>query len=98
LAKARELKLELTNEQSVLDELKRLEHEGYEFEAAEASLELLIHKLRGSHQTYFELLDRVMTNSGALMPMSEATARSKFDASRVVCESVIQGWLAASNS
>jgi len=77
LAKARELKLELDDEQSVLDELKRLEHDGYEFEAAEASLELLIHKLRGAHQPYFELLGfRVIDeHRGALMPMSEATVK-----------------------
>jgi 2-isopropylmalate synthase len=79
LAKARELKLELDDEQSVLDELKRLEHDGYEFEAAEASLELLIHKLRGAHQPYFELLGfRVIDeHRGALMPMSEATVKVK---------------------
>ena len=79
LAKAHELKLELDDEQAVLDELKRLEHDGYEFEAAEASLELLIHKLRGAYQPYFELLGfRVIDeHRGALMPMSEATVKVK---------------------
>ena len=52
LAKARELGLELNDEQRVLDELKRLEHDGYEFEAAEASFELLVAKLRGAHRPY----------------------------------------------
>src|SRR6202011_2059753 len=77
LAKARELDLEPNEEQRLLDELKRLEHEGYEFEAAEASLELLIHKLRGARQTYFELLGfRVIDeHRGALMPLSEATVK-----------------------
>lgn len=79
LAKARELGLELKEEQGVLDELKRLEHDGYEFEAAEASFELLVHRLRGTHQTYFELLGfRVIDeHRGALMPMSEATIKVK---------------------
>ena len=79
LAKATELNLQLEDEQAVLDELKALEHEGYEFEAAEASLELLIHKLRGVHQPYFELLGfRVIDeHRGALMPMSEATVKVK---------------------
>lgn len=79
LAKARELGLELNEEQRVLDELKRLEHDGYEFEAAEASFELLVHKLRGTHQSYFELLGfRVIDeHRGALMPMSEATVKVK---------------------
>jgi 2-isopropylmalate synthase len=63
----------------VLDELKRLEHNGYEFEAAEASFELLVSKLRGAHQAYFELLGfRVIDeHRGALMPMSEATVKVK---------------------
>jgi len=79
LAKARELGVELNDEQRVLDELKRLEHNGYEFEAAEASFELLVSKLRGAHQPYFELLGfRVIDeHRGALMPMSEATVKVK---------------------
>jgi 2-isopropylmalate synthase len=79
LAKARELGVEINDEQRVLDELKRLEHNGYEFEAAEASFELLVSKLRGAHQPYFELLGfRVIDeHRGALMPMSEATVKVK---------------------
>jgi 2-isopropylmalate synthase len=79
LAKARELGLKLNDEQRVLDELKRLEHDGYEFEAAEASFELLVAKLRGTHHPYFELVGfRVIDeHRGALMPMSEATVKVK---------------------
>ena len=39
----------------VLQEVKRLEHEGYEFESAEASFELLLRRLIGAHQPLFEL-------------------------------------------
>ncbi|MBJ7258666.1 MAG: citramalate synthase [Chthoniobacterales bacterium] len=39
----------------VLQEVKRLEHEGYEFEAAEASFELLFRRLLGQHKPLFEL-------------------------------------------
>jgi 2-isopropylmalate synthase len=39
----------------ILQEVKRLEHEGYEFEAAEASFELLLRRLLGKHQVLFEL-------------------------------------------
>jgi 2-isopropylmalate synthase len=46
--KARELGFEVTNEtpelRSILDRIKELEHQGYEFEAAEGSLALLIRK------------------------------------------------------
>jgi 2-isopropylmalate synthase len=39
----------------VLQEVKRLEHEGYEFEAAEASFELLLRRLLVKHRPLFEL-------------------------------------------
>jgi len=79
LAKARELGMELDEDQRVLEELKQLEHDGFEFEAAEASFELLVHKLRSAPAPYFELLGfRVIDeHRGALMPMSEATVKIK---------------------
>jgi len=79
LAKARELGMELNEEQRVLEELKQLEHDGFEFEAAEASFELLVYKLRSAPAPYFELLGfRVIDeHRGALMPMSEATVKVK---------------------
>ena len=78
-AKARELNLEFAGEQRILDELKRLEHEGFEFEAAEASFELLVHKLRNEPEPFFELLAfRVIDeHRGAAMPLSEATVKIK---------------------
>ena len=39
----------------VLQEVKRLVHEGFEFEAAEASFELLLRRYLGRHQPLFEL-------------------------------------------
>ncbi len=75
LAKARELKLEFAEEEQILDELKRLEHEGFEFEAAEASFELMVHKLRNAPEPFFELLSyRVIDEHRAL---SEATVKIK---------------------
>src|SRR2546425_2902784 len=79
LAKARELGIQLDEEQRVLAELKQLEHDGFEFEGSEASFELLVSKLRGAHRPYFELLGfRVIDeHRGSLMPMSEATVKVK---------------------
>ena len=58
--KARELGIELEIDSplltKVVEEIKKLEAQGYEFEAAEASLELLIYKLIGEPKQYFELL------------------------------------------
>ena len=39
----------------ILDHLKALEHEGYQFESAESSFELLLYKLLGRYQPFFEL-------------------------------------------
>ncbi|CAB4882430.1 unannotated protein [freshwater metagenome] len=47
----------------VIDDLKRLEHEGYHFEAADASLELLMRKATGWTQDYFRVESmRVITD------------------------------------
>jgi len=55
--KAHELGLALDGKVlgDVVDQLKRLEHEGYHFEAADASLELLMRRAGGWHQDFFTL-------------------------------------------
>jgi 2-isopropylmalate synthase len=55
--KAHELGLELDGKVlgDVVDQLKRLEHDGYHFEAADASLELLMRRAAGWQQQYFTL-------------------------------------------
>jgi len=39
----------------IIDKLKKLEHEGYQFEGAESSFELVIRKELGKHKKFFEL-------------------------------------------
>jgi 2-isopropylmalate synthase len=66
--KATELGLELDGEilGRVLDELKRLEHEGYHFEVADGSLELLLRRAAGWEPDYFSVESfRVITDHGA---------------------------------
>lgn len=55
--KARELGLDLDGRElgEVVDQLKRLEHEGYHFEAADASLELLMRRAKGWKQEFFDV-------------------------------------------
>ena len=63
--KAAELGLELDGEVlgRVLDELKRLEHEGYHFEVADGSLELLLRRAGGWQPNYFTVESfRVITD------------------------------------
>ena len=50
----------------VIDDLKRLEHEGYHFEAADASLELLMRRAAGWEQNFFKVDSmRVITDESA---------------------------------
>ena len=55
--KAEELGLDLDGKAlgDVVDMLKRLEHEGYHFEAADGSLELLMRRAAGWDQQYFQV-------------------------------------------
>jgi 2-isopropylmalate synthase len=65
--KAAELGLELDGEVlgRVLDELKRLEHEGYHFEVADGSLELLLRRATGWAPDYFKVESfRIITDHG----------------------------------
>lgn len=63
--KAEELGLEMDGPavNQVIDDLKRLEHEGYHFEAADASLELLMRRATGWEQPFFRVESmRVITD------------------------------------
>lgn len=59
LMQARNLGIDLDREeaQRVLSQIKHLEHEGFTFEAAEASVELLLHRLRPGYRAPFEMVD-----------------------------------------
>ena len=84
--KAKELGIEIDEKDpriaELVQEIKRLENYGYHFEAAEASLELLIRKHLGLLKNYFDLdayrvlIARRYTDKE---PVSEATVRIKID-------------------
>jgi 2-isopropylmalate synthase len=59
LLQAQQLGIDLDREeaQKVLAQIKHLEHEGFTFEAAEASVELLLHRLRPGYERPFEMID-----------------------------------------
>ncbi len=79
--KAEELGIELDDEsqdlQEVLATIKDLEHQGYYFEGAEASLKLLLEKSRGDYQKLFGLEGvRILTDKKEdINPHSEATIK-----------------------
>ncbi|WP_421118984.1 citramalate synthase [Aquihabitans daechungensis] len=85
--KAKEIGLDLDGPAltSVIDELKRLEHEGYHFEAADGSLELLMRRATGWVQPFFELESyRVIVAEGEdLRHDTEAIVKLKVNGERI---------------
>lgn len=59
LSKAKTFGIELKKEdlacRDILEQIKKLEHEGYQFEAAESSFELLMRQALGQRKTMFQL-------------------------------------------
>jgi 2-isopropylmalate synthase len=51
----------------IIDRLKELEHEGYQFEAAESSFDLVVRKMLGRYTPFFELVEfKVIANEPAV--------------------------------
>jgi 2-isopropylmalate synthase len=71
----------------VIDDLKRLEHEGYHFEAADASLELMMRRAAGWEQPFFRVESmRVITDEANTSPFTtEATVKVWVGDDRRVC-------------
>jgi 2-isopropylmalate synthase len=80
LLKAKELGLTLDGPQvnELVDTLKRMEHEGYHFEVADASLELLMRRATGWEQPWFEVESfRVITDDDSpASPTTDATTEA----------------------
>jgi 2-isopropylmalate synthase len=74
---------------AALDRLKRLEFDGYSFEAADGSLELLLREAKGWRQQYFQPLSfraivEESRESDGGAPAAEATVRVEIAGERVV--------------
>ena len=80
LYKAAEFKIDFDSKdpkvRKILDDLKQLENEGFQFEGAEGSFEILMKKALGQHKKFFELMGfRVIVEKKTEeeTPLSEAT-------------------------
>jgi 2-isopropylmalate synthase len=86
--KAKEIGIELDGPtlNDVIDALKKLEHEGYHFEAADGSLELLMRRAAGWEQGYFRVESfRVITDESEGREFTtEATIKVHVGGERVV--------------
>ncbi len=84
LRKAKEFNIDIKPDspqlQDILNTLKDLEHQGFQFEGAEASFELLLKKVLGLHKKFFDLIGfRVIVEKRkeGENPLSEATIMVK---------------------
>ncbi|MDY6863218.1 MAG: citramalate synthase [Thermodesulfobacteriota bacterium] len=84
IKKAKEFNINLKSDdpvvKAILKELKELESKGFQFEAAEASFELLMSKALGTQKRYFDLIGFRVINEkrkGDKSPISEATIQLK---------------------
>jgi 2-isopropylmalate synthase len=78
VAKYPELASDPAKQQAILDEVMRLENEGYAFENADASFDLLVKKMLGVYEPAFELVGfRASTEErvDALRLLSEASVK-----------------------
>ncbi|MDB4673558.1 citramalate synthase [Verrucomicrobiales bacterium] len=96
LLKAKEIGFEMEKGDpvalSILSELKRLEKEGYEFEAAEASFELLLREKLGRKQAFFELLEyHCASRHDGVNRYDRCSATVKLKAAGEECFTVAEG-------
>jgi 2-isopropylmalate synthase len=87
LAKAQDTGLALSSSEAqvVVDRIKELEHEGYHFEAADGSFELLVRDAQGWTQPFFELESyRVFVEHRDGEVVAEATVKVHVDGERIV--------------
>ena len=78
IAKAKELGIEEEKDRgrSILEKLKEMESKGYQFEAAEASFELLVRRLRGERHEPFKLEGfRIFVDVSGDVMRSEASVK-----------------------
>ena len=84
-AEAQGLELDAAEAQLVVDRIKVLEHEGYQFEAADGSFELLLREAQGWKQDFFELdTYRVFIEHRRDVVVAEATVKVFVGGERVV--------------
>jgi 2-isopropylmalate synthase len=90
MLKARTLGLKLEEKSpqalAVLDQIKSLENQGYEFEAADASFELLVRKALGQYRPFFELVEyhvSIRKNSAHGFDACEATVKLSVNGEKV---------------
>lgn len=83
LSKAEEFGLDVTKQEAVavLEEIKQLEHEGFVFEGAEASVAIRLHRASPGYKPIFNLLDftTIVEDRHGRGPLAEAMVKIDLD-------------------
>lgn len=83
LSKAEELGLDVGSEEAmkVLEEIKALEHEGFVFEGAEASIAIRLHRAKPVYKPIFHLIDftTIVEDRRGRGPLAEAMVKIELD-------------------
>jgi 2-isopropylmalate synthase len=83
LSKAEEFGLDVTSTEAVrvLDEIKALEHEGFVFEGAEASVAIRLHRAQPDYKPIFKLIDftAIVEDRRGRGPLAEAMVKLDID-------------------
>lgn len=83
LSKAEEYGLDVSSAEAtqVLEEIKQLEHEGFVFEGAEASVAIRLYRARPSYQPLFNLIDftTIVEDRRGRGPLAEAMVKIELD-------------------
>jgi 2-isopropylmalate synthase len=96
LMKAHELGMDLSKDtpevHDILQQLKQLEHAGYEYEAADASFHILVQKLLKQHKPFFKLLAyRVIMDKNGADGLDIVEASVKLEVDGKVVHTVSEG-------
>ena len=78
------------NTLEILNELKKLENSGYEFEGVDASFELLVKKISGQYTPKIELIETEI-NTRKIAPSSKSSARVKIKINNETIENIASG-------
>tara|TARA_Y100001960_G_scaffold41140_1_gene40086 strand:- start:371 stop:1936 length:1566 start_codon:yes stop_codon:yes gene_type:complete len=91
--KLNELKINNISDEEIIkivNELKRLENEGYEFEGVDASFELLAKKISGDYEAKIELIESEI-NTRQIIPSTKSSARVKIKINNETIENTAEG-------
>jgi 2-isopropylmalate synthase len=76
---------------TIIEQLKSLEHQGYQFEGAEGSFELMVRKVTGNAQKFFSVIDFTVLCENLLLKNNSVKAIAKVEVNGIEEITAVQG-------